>query len=106
MTVHEMQKSNRVKKTKVQKIADVDRMQVAFIAEHDALSNFCTTLWDYEWRVEHIGVGDFTKLIDTCEKVCAANRMLNEELVADNYHNDETGEYDGVNVTLRSSYGE
>ena len=101
-----MRKSNRVKKTKVQKIADVDRVQVAFIAEHDALSNFCRSLWDYEWRVEYIGIGDFTKLIDACEKVCAASRMLEEELVADNYMNDETGEYDGTNVTLRSSYGE
>ena len=53
-----------------------------------------------------MSVDDYTNLMQARDKVCSARRMLNEELVADNYHNDETGEYDGVNVTLRSAYGE
>ena len=106
MTVHDMQKANRVKKTKAQKSADNERLLVAMQEQHDVLSSFCDDIWMYEWQVQRMAVEDYTKLIEARDKVCSAKRMLNEELVADNYHNDETGEYDGVNVTLRSAYGE
>ncbi len=106
MTVHDMQKANRVKKTKAQKSEDNERLLVAMQEQHDVLSSFCDDIWMYEWQVQRMAVEDYTKLIEARDKVCSAKRMLNEELVADNYHNDETGEYDGVNVTLRSAYGE
>ena len=106
MTVHEMQKSNRVKKSKAQKSDDNERLLVAMQEQHDALSSFCDDIWMYEWQVQRMAVEDYTKLIDARDEVCSAKRILGEELVADNYHNDETGEYDGVNVTLRSAYGE
>ena len=105
MTVHEMQKSNRVKKTKNQKAEDNERLLVAMQEQHDVLSSFCDDIWMYEWQVQRMAVEDYTKLIDARDEVCSAKRILGEELVADNYHNDETGEYDGVNVTLRSAYG-
>ena len=105
MTVHEMQKSNRVKKSKAQKSEDNERLQVAMQEQHDVLSSFCDDIWMYEWQVQRMAVEDYTKLIDARDEVCSAKRILGEELVADNYHNDETGEYDGVNVTLRSAYG-
>tara|TARA_Y100000310_G_scaffold220828_1_gene222409 strand:- start:452 stop:757 length:306 start_codon:yes stop_codon:yes gene_type:complete len=101
-----MQKANRVKKTKAQKSEDNERLLVAMQEQHDVLSSFCDDIWMYEWQVQRMAVEDYTKLIEARDKVCSAKRMLNEELVADNYHNDETGEYDGVNVTLRSAYGE
>jgi len=106
VTVHDMQKANRVKKTKAQKSEDNERLLVAMQEQHDVLSSFCDDIWMYEWQVQRMAVEDYTKLIEARDKVCSAKRMLNEELVADNYHNDETGEYDGVNVTLRSAYGE
>ena len=53
-----------------------------------------------------MAVEDYTKLIDARDKVCSARRMMGEEFVADTYRNDDTGEYDGANITLRSSYGE
>ena len=105
MTVHEMQKSNRVKKSKAQKSEDNERLLVAMQEQHDVLSSFCDDIWMYEWQVQRMAVEDYTKLIDARDEVCSAKRILGEELVADNYHNDETGEYDGVNVTLRSAYG-
>tara|TARA_R110000824_G_scaffold153886_2_gene325663 strand:- start:317 stop:637 length:321 start_codon:yes stop_codon:yes gene_type:complete len=105
MTVHEMQKSNRVKKTKNQKAEDNERLLVAMQEQHDVLSSFCDDIWMYEWQVQRMAVEDYTKLLDARDEVCSAKRILGEELVADNYHNDETGEYDGVNVTLRSAYG-
>ena len=101
-----MQKANRVKKTKAQKSADNERLLVAMQEQHDVLSSFCDDVWSYEWQVQRMAVEDYTRLIEARDEVCSARRMLNEELVADNYHNDETGEYDGVNVTLRSAYGE
>ena len=106
MTVHDMQKANRVKKTKAQKSEDNERLLVAMQEQHDVLSSFCDDVWSYEWQVSQMSVDDYTNLMQARDKVCSARRMLNEELVADNYHNDETGEYDGVNVTLRSAYGE
>ena len=106
MSVHEMQKANKLKKSKAQKSDDNERLLVAMQEQHDALSSFCDDIWMYEWQVQRMAVEDYTKLIEARDKVCSAKRMLNEELVADNYHNDETGEYDGVNVTLRSAYGE
>ncbi len=102
MTVHSI-KPNRAKKTKAQKLADSERLFMSLQNEHDALSTFCNSLWDYEWRVEHISVGDFTKLIDARDKVCSARRIMAEELVADTYRG-EDGEYNGENTTLRSSY--
>ena len=105
MTVHEMQKANRVKKTKAQKAGDNKRLLVAMQEQHDVLSSFCDDIWMYEWQVQRMAVEDYTKLLDARDEVCSAKRILGEELVADNYHNDETGEYDGVNVTLRSAYG-
>ena len=101
-----MQKANKLKKSKAQKSEDNERLLVTMQKQHDVLSSFCDDIWMYEWQVQRMAVEDYTKLIEARDKVCSAKRMLNEELVADNYHNDETGEYDGVNVTLRSAYGE
>ena len=106
MSVHEMQKSNKLKKSKAQKSDDNERLLVAMQEQHDVLSSFCDDIWMYEWQVQRMAVEDYTKLLDARDEVCSAKRILGEELVADNYHNDETGEYDGVNVTLRSAYGE
>ena len=106
MTVHDMQKANRVKKNKAQKAADNERLLVAMQEQHDVLSSFCDDIWMYEWQVQRMAVEDYTKLIDVRDKVCSARRMMGEEFVANTYRDDETGEYDGVNVTLRSAYGE
>ena len=106
MTVHDMQKANRVKKTKAQKSEDNERLLVAMQEQHDVLSSFCDDIWMYEWQVQRMAVEDYTKLIDVRDKVCSARRMMGEEFVANTYRDDETGEYDGVNVTLRSAYGE
>ena len=106
MTVHDMQKANRVKKTKAQKSEDNERLLVAMQEQHDVLSSFCDDIWMYEWQVQRMAVEDYTKLIDARDKVCSARRMMGEEFVANTYRNDETGEYDGANITLRSSYGE
>ncbi len=104
MTVHTMQKANRVKKTKAQKSEDKGRLATAMHDEHFALSAFCDSLWDYEWRVERMSVEDYTNLMDVRDKVCSAMRIVHEEYVADTYRNDSTGEYDGENTTLRSMY--
>jgi len=105
MSVHEMQKSNKLKKSKAQKSDDNERLLVAMQEQHDALSSFCDDIWMYEWQVQRMAVEDYTKLIESRDKVCSANRMLAEEYVANNYRDDETGEYDGDNITLRSAYG-
>ena len=105
MSVHEMQKANKLKKSKAQKSDDNERLLVAMQAQHDVLSSFCDDIWMYEWQVQRMAVEDYTKLIEARDKVCSANRMLAEEYVANTYRDDETGEYDGDNVTLRSAYG-
>ena len=51
MTVHDMQKANRVKKTKAQKSEDNERLLVAMQKQHDVLSSFCDDIWMYEWQV-------------------------------------------------------
>ena len=104
MSVHEMQKANRTKKTKAQKSDDNERLLVTMQEQHDALSSFCDDIWMYEWQVQRMAVEDYTKLIDARDKVCSARRMMNEEFVADTYRK-EDGSYDGDNVTLRSAYG-
>ena len=40
MSVHEMQKANKSKKSKEQKAADNDRLLSAYQKEHDVLSSF------------------------------------------------------------------
>ena len=104
MSVHEMQKANRVKKTKAQKTIDTERLFDAFHKEHDALATFCDDIWQYEWHVERMSVEDYTNLMEARENVCIARRILDEEFVADTYRNDKTGEYSGDNVTLRTAY--
>ena len=104
MTVHTMQKANRVKKTKAQKSEDNERLLVAMQEQHDVLSSFCDDIWMYEWQVQRMAVEDYTKLIDARDKVCSARRIMGEEFVADTYRDDATGEYDGENTTLRSMY--
>jgi len=104
MTVHEMQKANRVKKTKAQKTGDNKRLLVTMQEQHDVLSSFCDDIWMYEWQVQRMAVEDYTKLIEARDKVCSAKRMMGEEFVADTYRDDATGEYDGENTTLRSTY--
>ena len=104
MSVHEMQKANRVKKTKAQKAADNERLLVAMTEQHDVLSTFCDDVWQYEWQVSQMSVDDYTNLMQARDKVCSARRMMNEEFVADTYRK-EDGSYDGDNVTLRSAYG-
>ena len=105
MSVHEMQKANKAKKSKTQKSEDNERLLVAMQEQHDVLSSFCDDIWMYEWQVQRMAVEDYTKLIAARDKVCSANRMLAEEYVADTYRDDETGEYNGDNTTLRSAYG-
>ena len=104
MSVHEMQKANRVKKTKAQKAEDNERLLVAMTEQHDALATFCDDVWVYEWQVSRMSVDDYTNLMEARDKVCSARRMMNEEFVADTYRK-EDGSYDGDNVTLRSAYG-
>jgi hypothetical protein len=104
MSVHEMQKANKLKKSKAQKSDDNERLLVAMQEQHDALSSFCDDIWMYEWQVQRMAVEDYTKLIEARDKVCSARRMVGEEFVADTYRNDD-GTYDGDNVTLRSAYG-
>ena len=104
MSVHEMQKANRVKKTKAQKAEDNERLLVAMTEQHDVLSTFCDDVWQYEWQVSQMSVDDYTNLMQARDKVCSASRMMNEEFVADTYRK-EDGSYDGDNVTLRSAYG-
>ena len=104
MSVHEMQKANRVKKTKAQKAEDNERLLVAMTEQHDVLSTFCDDVWQYEWQVSQMSVDDYTNLMQARDKVCSARRMMNEEFVADTYRK-EDGSYDGDNVTLRSAYG-
>ena len=105
MSVHEIQKANKAKKSKAQKAADNDRLLLAYQKEHDVLSSFCSDIWMYEWQVSRMAVQDYTDLIDARDNVCSATRMLAEDYVADTYRDDETGEYDGDNITLRSAYG-
>ena len=64
MTVHTMQKANRVKKTKAQMSEDNERLLVAMQEKHDVLSSFCDDIWLYEWHVQRMGVEDYTKLKD------------------------------------------
>ena len=104
MSVHEMQKANRTKKTKAQKAEDNERLLVAMTEQHDVLSTFCDDVWQYEWQVSQMSVDDYTNLMQARDKVCSARRMMNEEFVADTYRK-EDGSYDGDNVTLRSAYG-
>ena len=104
MSIHEMQKANKAKKTKAQKSEDNERLLIAFQEEHDAIASFCDDIWQYEWHVARMSVEDYTKLMDVRDKVCSARRMMGEEYVADTYRNDD-GEYDGDNITLRSAYG-
>ena len=105
MTVHAMQKSNRVKKNKAQKAADNERLLVAMQEQHDVLSSFCDDIWMYEWQVQRMAVEDYTNLIEARDKVCAARRMVGEEFIADTYRG-EDGEYNGENTTLRSAYND
>ena len=51
-----------------------------------------------------MAVEDYTSLIEARDEVCSARRMMGEEFVADTYRDDKTGEYDGMNVTLRTAY--
>jgi len=104
VTVHTMQKSNRVKKTKAQKAEDKGRLVIAMHDEHFVLSAFCNSIWDYEWQVQRMSVEDYTSLMDVRDKVCSALRIVDEEFIADTYRDDVTGEYDGENTTLRSMY--
>ena len=105
MSVHEMQKANKLKKSKAQKSDDNERLLVAMQEQHDALSSFCDDVWSYEWQVSQMSVDDYTNLMQARDKVFSANRMLAEEYVANTYRDDETGEYDGDNITFRSAYG-
>jgi hypothetical protein len=104
VTVHDMQKANRVKKTKAQKSEDNFPMLVTMQKQHDVLSSFCDDIWMYEWQVQRMAVEDYTRLIEARDEVCSARRMMGEEFVADTYRDDKTGEYDGMNVTLRTAY--
>ena len=45
MSVHEMQKANKLKKSKAQKSDDNERLLVAMQEQHDALSSFCDDIW-------------------------------------------------------------
>ena len=104
MTVHTMQKANRSKKTKAQKVEDNERLGTALHGQYLALSTFCDNVWDYEWQVQRMSVEDYTQLMEARDKVSSAMRIVDEEFVADTYRDDVTGEYDGENTTLRSSY--
>ena len=62
MSVHEMQKANRVKKTKAQKAADNERLLVAMTEQHDVLATFCDDVWQYEWQVSQMSVDEKSQI--------------------------------------------
>ena len=58
MSVHEMQKANKLKKSKAQKSDDNERLLVAMQEQHDALSSFCDDVWSDEWQGSQMSVDD------------------------------------------------
>lgn len=76
---------DKTKKTPAQKAKDLNRVIEAEKACCEIVTEFAQTLWEYEWAVEHIGVGTYRKLLDAAGLLNCAETHVKQDYVCDDF---------------------
>ena len=94
---------DRTKKTPAQKAKDLKSVIEAEKACCVIVTEFSQAMWDYEWAVEHIGVGTYRKLMSAASLLHCAESHVKEEYVCSDFSKLSKEERD--NTTYISYYG-